>query len=76
MGWVIVTFPESREVFVDDKSQGDNVDASGRCRVLIIDDGLHTFRLGGAADVAPPAQDVTVANTSILDPLPVVFTKA
>ena len=76
MGWVIVTFPESREVFVDDRSQGDSFDAGGRPRVLVVEDGLHTFRLGVAADVAPPAQDVTVANTSILDPLPVVFTKA
>ena len=76
MGWVIVTFPESREVFVDDRSQGDSFDAGGRPRVLVVEDGLHTFRLGGATDVAPPAQDVTVANTSILDPLPVVFTRA
>lgn len=75
MGWVIVEFPESREVFADDKTQGANRDADGRYRTLIIEDGLHTFRLGGAADVAPPSQDATVKNTSILDPLHVVFTK-
>ncbi len=75
MGWVIVEFPESRTVFVDDRSQGDNRDEQGRYRVLLVEDGLHTFRLEGA-DVVPPSQGVVVKNTSVLDPLRVLFTRA
>jgi hypothetical protein len=74
MGWVIVEFSESREVFVDDKSQGANRDADGGYRTLIVEDGLHTFRLSGT-DVTPPFKGATVRNTSILDPLHVVFAK-
>lgn len=75
MGWVIVEFPATREVFVDDKGQGPNRDADGTLRVLFVEDGRHTFGLGGD-DVTPPSQDATVRNTSILDPLHVVFAKA
>jgi hypothetical protein len=75
MGWVIVEFPETREVFVDDETQGPNRDSGGQPIVLFVEDGRHTFRLGGGG-VAPPAQDATVKATSILDPLHVVFTKA
>lgn len=72
MGWVIVEFPETREVFVDDKSQGDNRE-NGDYRTLIVEDGLHTFRLGGAANVDPSSQEVKVENTSVLDPKHVIF---
>jgi hypothetical protein len=76
MGWVIVEFPESREVFLDDRSQGNNRDDGGGYRTLIIEDGVHTFRLGGTADVTPASQEKTVTNTSALRPLHVIFTKA
>jgi hypothetical protein len=75
MGWVIVEFPETREVFVDDKPEGGNRGADGQYLVLIVEDGLHTFRLGGTG-VNPATQDVTVADTSALDPLRVVFKRA
>ncbi|MBI2525944.1 MAG: hypothetical protein HYV93_08165 [Candidatus Rokubacteria bacterium] len=74
MGWVIVEFPGSREVFVDDKTQGSNRDVDGYYRTLLVEDGLHTFRLSGT-DVAPPFQDARVKNTGILHPLRVVFTQ-
>ncbi len=74
MGWVIVEFSETREVFMDDKSQGPNRDANGTLVTLIVGDGLHTFRLAGD-HVDPPSQTVDVKDTAILDPLRVVFTK-
>jgi hypothetical protein len=76
MGWVIVEFPETREVFVDDKSQGTNRDMDREYRTLIIEDGRHTFRLGGAADVIPASKDIRVEDTSAASPLSVVFRKA
>jgi len=75
MSRVIVKFPECREVFVDDKSEGDNIDAQGKYRSLLLGDGLHTFRLGGDQNYTPPSQDVEVGGGTIILPQPVVFEK-
>jgi hypothetical protein len=72
MSFVIVLFPEPREVFIDDQAQGSSKAASGRPRVLFVGAGIHTFRLSGA-DVAPPAQQVDVPDRPILDPFRVEF---
>ncbi len=73
MGFVIVEFPERREVFIGDDSQGDNRDAAGQYRVLRVGDGLQTLRLGGPQDYTPLSQDIMVANTTPIQPLRVVF---
>jgi len=75
MGYVIVEFPERREVFVDDESQGDNRENNDAYRILRVGDGLRTFRLGGPADYAPPKQAVEVGDTTSIKPLRVVFEK-
>lgn len=75
MGYVIVEFPERREVLVDDVSQGDNRDDAGNYRILRIADGLHTFRLAGADDYVPAFQNRRVADTTAVNPLRVVFAK-
>ena len=76
MGYVHVVFPERREVFVGDDSQGDNRDEHGRYRTLRVGEGLQTFRLGGPPDYTPPTQTVTVPEgTSAILPFRVVFTK-
>jgi len=75
MGFVIVEFPERREVFVDEASQGDNRDDHDEYRILRVGDGLRSFRLGGPRDCAPPTQTVEVADTTSIDPLRVVFSK-
>ncbi len=75
MSWVIVLFSEPREVYIDDQGQGSNVAASGRPRVLPVNAGKHTFRLGGPADVTPAEQRVDVPDRPILDPFCVEFKK-
>jgi hypothetical protein len=75
MSFVVVKFPECREVFIDNRSEGDNVDAESRLRPLLVNAGWHTFRLGGPADFAPVAQTVDVPEVPMLAPFPVVFTK-
>ena len=75
MSYVIVQFPERREVLMDDQSQGDNVDANGLPRPLIVNAGFHTFRLGGAPNFAPPVQTVDVPEVPIITPYPVVCTR-
>ena len=74
MSYVVVQFPECREVFVDDQSQGDNVDGTGRPLPLFVNAGSHTFRLGGAPNFSPPTQTVDVPEVPIITPFPVLFT--
>lgn len=73
MGYVIVEFPERREVFIGDDSQGDNRDDNDEYRILIVGDGRQTFRLGGKLNYTPRSRTVVVANTTSIQPLRVVF---
>lgn len=73
MGHVIVEFPERREVFIGDDSQGYNRDDNGKYRILRVGDGRQTFRLGGELNYTPLSQTVLVANTTSIRPLRVVF---
>jgi hypothetical protein len=75
MGRVIVEFAECREVFVGDKSQGNNVDEQGEYRILLIGDGWQTFRLGGLGDYVPLTQLVKVGTGTIILPQRVIFQK-
>ena len=73
MSYVIVRFPEHREVYIDDAPQGSNTAASGKPRALFVNAGVHTFRLGGTPDVEPPEQDVDIPERPILRPFSVTF---
>jgi hypothetical protein len=75
MSWVIVQFPECREVFIDGQSQGDNVDGGGKPYSFEVNAGFHTFRLGGAANYRPPSQTIDVPEATNIAPFPVVFRK-
>ena len=73
MEYVIVEFPERREVFIGDESQGYNRDDKGKYRILRVGDGQQTFRLGGKLNYTPLSKPVVVAGTSPIQPLRVVF---
>lgn len=75
MSYAVVQFAECRKVFIDDQDQGDNVDATGKPYPLLVNAGLHTFRLGGAPNFAPASQTVDVPEVPIILPFVVVFTK-
>jgi hypothetical protein len=75
MGYVIVEFPERREVFIGSDSQGYNRNENDEYRILIVGDGQQTFRLGGALNFTPLIRAVVVANTTPIDPLRVIFKK-
>ena len=75
MEHVIVVFPECREVIMGGVSQGDNLNDSGGYWVLPVDEGVHTFTLGGPKDFTPERQTIYVQGTSPVQPLPIVFTK-
>ena len=75
MSFVVVLFPEPRDVYIDDQLQGSNKAASGRPRALYINAGSHVFRLGGRADFDPPTQTLDVPERPILNPFRVGFRK-
>ena len=56
-------------------SQGDNLNASGGYWVLPVDEGFHTFTLGGLKDFDPGRQRIDVRGTTPVQPLHIVFTK-
>ena len=75
MGWIVVDFPETREVFVGGDSQGDNRD-NGQLVAMSVGDGHQTVWLAPPADFDPPVQMVWVPATSdAIRPVRVVFTK-
>lgn len=75
MSYVLVKFPEPRDVYIDDQHQGSNTAASGKPRALFVNPGKHTFRLGRPEDVDPAEQTLDVPERPILDPFLVEFTK-
>ena len=75
MSYAVVRFSERREVFIDDESQGDNVDGDGTPRALLVGEGWHTFRLGGPSNYTPPRQILKVPDATQIHPFPVVFEK-
>ncbi|MFI5399047.1 MAG: hypothetical protein ACHQ9S_26245 [Candidatus Binatia bacterium] len=56
--WVKVTYPEAREVFIDNQSAGFTNTK------LIVGEGHHVFRLGGPANYRPPSVEKNVVDTA------------
>lgn len=75
MEYVIVEFPERREVFMGGVSQGDNLNDIGGHRILRVAAGKHTFTLGGQNDYDPDHQLVDVNGTTSNLPRRIIFTK-
>lgn len=69
MGYVIVKYPETRDVNIDDDLNGQTND------VLRVDDGTHVFDLGQPQDYEPAEQEVVVTGTDILIPMEITFTR-
>ena len=68
--WIEVTFPEVRDVLVDDTLCGTTN------KPMMVQLGTHTITLGGAQNYISPPMPVTVYNTTKLDPMVLVFTLA
>ncbi len=73
--FVIVEFPERRRVFIGNKSHGFNTRNNGEWKIFRLNQGTHTFHLGGENNYAPEKQKVVVKNTDPIDPMKVVFQK-
>ncbi len=67
MEYVIVTFPTKRLVYIDGDQNGYTNE------VLRLDAGTHVFELGTLANYKPASRQVTVKDTTALEPLEVAF---
>jgi hypothetical protein len=66
--WIEVTFPEVRNVLVDDLL------LSVTNQPIMVQRGHHTITLGGAQNYTSPPMPVSVLNTSQQNPMILVFT--
>jgi hypothetical protein len=66
--WIEVTFPEVRNVLVDDLLLGVTNSP------IMVQRGHHTITLGGAQNYTSPPMPVAVLNTSQQNPMILVFT--
>jgi hypothetical protein len=69
MQWVIVTFPDLRDVYIDGVQFGQTN------AVLAVGDGTHLFDLGLPLNYDPPAAHLPVSGTTYNSPATIVFTK-
>lgn len=68
--FILVEFPERREVIIDDVASGYNTGD-----VIELDAGLHTISLAPPEDFTPAHQDVEPSETGPLNPEKVHFSK-
>ena len=70
MSYIIVKFPDTRGVVVDDEALGQNTG-----ELIELEPGHHDVALEGENNFAPQTQEIVLENEGILDPLEVEFTK-
>lgn len=70
MEYVIVKYPTSRKVLIDDEKAGST---NG---VLMMDEGTHTFALSGPKNYKPLSQTLVIQGTNSVSPKEVAFEKA
>ena len=68
--WILVDFPEVRDVLVDDTICGTTN------KPMMVQLGHHTITLGGDQNYISPLMPVAVFNTSKQMPMVLVFTLA
>lgn len=70
MEYVIVKFPDDRDVFVDGD---DSVAATNE--IFQLEEGTHYFNLGQPLNYRPATNMCRVTGTIPADPMKIVFTK-
>ena len=70
MEFVIVQYPESRDVYIDEQLAGKTNES------LLVEEGHHQFDLGIPGDYLPLSQEFVVEGTTELTPLVVIFNLA
>jgi len=69
MEYVIVSFPTDRSVFIDGEKGGRTNEK------LRVEAGTHEFDIGSPLDYEPGLQEIEVAETTVLQPMEIVFSR-
>jgi hypothetical protein len=69
--YIIVEFPDTRDVFVDDSD--DSVASTNE--MFQLEEGTHYFNLGQPVDYRPATDWAKVTGTIPANPMKIVFTK-
>lgn len=67
--FITVIYPTDRLAYIDGEKCGYTNS------VLCVDAGTHIFSLGPFTNYTPESQEITVANTTALEPLEIIFAK-
>lgn len=67
--FVIVSYPTDRLAYIDGEKSGHTNS------VLRIDAGTHIFTLGPYSNYTPESQQIKVENTTVFEPLEIIFSK-
>lgn len=70
MEYIVVTYPESRTVYVDGEENGSTGDT------LRVEEGTHTINLGDPRDYAPKWRRPVVTDTTPRQPMVIEFEPA
>jgi hypothetical protein len=70
MEFLVVRFPRSRRVLIDDEFTGRTDD------LIELEAGTYTISLGPPANFTPESRKIVLRNTSALEPREVVFDEA
>ena len=69
MEYVIIIYPTKRNVFIDGEKNGKTNES------LRVDAGTHLFDLGPLKNYKPGSRKVTLADTTVLKPKKITFSK-
>ena len=69
MEFIIVKFPETRSVLIDGEEGGFTN------TTLRMEEGTHTFSLGGKQDYKPSTLTLKIQRTTMVKPMEVIFEK-
>jgi len=69
MEYILVSFPTDRFVYIDGEKGGKTNE------VLRVEAGTHEFDLGSLKNYDPDLQEVVVEETTVLQPMQIVFSR-
>jgi PEGA domain-containing protein len=70
MEYIIVTYPQTRTVFIDGEENGETG------KRLRVEEGRHTINLGDPRDYTPKWRRPVVTNTTTIHPMVIEFERA
>ncbi len=70
MAFLVVKFPKTRRVIIDDVDTGIDTD-----QIIEVETGHHSITLGPPSDFKPPVREIVLEDNLVLEPKEVHFEK-